>query len=76
LNHLTLLDSTEVSITKKKIENKKTKERINGGSEIFLPDEKDRIASNKSLCTHKHTPSCGKKMPLGLPCNSKQGKTN
>lgn len=38
---------------------------------MHLPNEDDRIPSNKSFSTYKDTPSSGKKMPLRLPCNDK-----
>lgn len=38
------------------------------GNQKTQPNKKNRIPSNKSLSTDKHTPACSKKMPLGLPC--------
>ena len=38
------------------------------GNQKTQPNKKNRIPSNKSLSTDKHTPACSKKMSLGLPC--------
>lgn len=39
----------------------------NTGS-MNIPDKKNRVTGNESLCTYKDTPACSKKMPLWLTC--------